>query len=166
MASIRSTLTLQARPASAHFELATVLAKSGLWVDAVEGYRKVIECDPTHATAYKNLGNVLNMRGRFEEAKEVWARWLEQEPESPVAKHMVATTTGHSVPARADGGFVRELFDGFARTFDERLKLLGYRASELVKEELEVSLGAGELGTYLQQSLSSFDLIVLVDALE
>jgi predicted TPR repeat methyltransferase len=40
------------------------------------------------------------------------------------------------VPARADDQYVKELFDGFASSFDENLASLGYRAPELLSSAL------------------------------
>src|SRR5262249_19513102 len=112
--AFRRTTALQSRHAAAHRQLGVTLAARGLLGDAAEPCRKAVYCDPKLLQAYENLGNVWNMLGRRAEAQDVWRRWLEQAPESPVARHMLAAMSGEGVPARAADAFVREVFDSFA----------------------------------------------------
>src|SRR5262245_51443999 len=59
---------------------------------------------------------------------------------------MVAAVFQRDVPARAADDYVRELFDGAARSFDANLGKLNYRAPELVvaslSREAQVARGA------------------------
>jgi predicted TPR repeat methyltransferase len=52
--------------------------------------------------------------------------WLEVAPESATAKHLLAACEGKSSGLRASDEFIREEFDDFASTFDERLEKLEY----------------------------------------
>src|SRR5262245_51142871 len=52
---------------------------------------------------------------------------------------MVAAVSQHDVPARAADDYVRELFDGAARSFDANLGKLNYRAPELVVAALNAT---------------------------
>ena len=63
---------------------------------------------------------------------EVFEEWLEEEPDHPIARHMLAACSGRDVPERASDGFVEETFDSFAASFDSKLAKLLYRAPALV----------------------------------
>jgi predicted TPR repeat methyltransferase len=64
----------------------------------------------------------------------VFERWLEEEPDNPVPRHMLAACSGRDVPARASDAYVESVFDTFAASFDSRLARLSYRAPALVTE--------------------------------
>ena len=74
--------------------------------------------------------------GEIDKAVEVFEEWLEEEPDSPIARHMLAACSGQDVPARASDAYVEETFDSFAASFDSKLAQLSYRAPELVAEML------------------------------
>ena len=66
--------------------------------------------------------------------------------------HMHAALTGRTVPERAADDYVRLIFDGFAKSFDQRLTNLRYRAPDLVAQAL-----AGE-GLEPDKSLDVLDI--------
>ena len=65
---------------------------------------------------------------RTQEAADVYREWAVQEPQSAKARHMVAAVSQNDVPVRAADDYVRELFDGAARSFDANLGKLNYQA--------------------------------------
>ena len=67
--------------------------------------------------------------------------WLTYEPQNPVALHLLAALSGEDAPDRASDEFIKEVFDDFAETFDEKLRSLGYKAPELVARAVERDLG-------------------------
>jgi predicted TPR repeat methyltransferase len=67
--------------------------------------------------------------------------WLRRDPANRVAKHMLAALAGERAPDRCDEEYVRDVFDGFAGTFDRKLADLGYRGPEIVGEAIERTLG-------------------------
>lgn len=149
VASFRQAITLQPQHAAAHFQLGNTLVEGGLLQDADEAmaaYRLAIKCDSRFSKAYENLGNLLNLLGRGDEAALIWQQWLNHNPDHPIARHMAVATSGLQ-PGRAEDGYVTEIFDDFASVFDERLRQLHYRAPELVGEEFARELGrpAGDL---------------------
>jgi predicted TPR repeat methyltransferase len=103
---------------------------------AIECFLKTIEIKPQYAPVYERLGMMLYSLGRFRDAAGVYRRWLLQEPDNPVARHMLSALSGEDVPARADDEYLRVLFDRFACSFDENLSELGYRAPELLAATL------------------------------
>jgi predicted TPR repeat methyltransferase len=77
--------------------------------------------------------------GDVGEAIRIFENWLKEEPDDPIALHMLAACTGRDVPSRASDGFVERTFDGFAASFESKLLKLSYRAPALVARALEQS---------------------------
>ena len=136
-------VTLAPDSAESHFGLAGVLRRLKR-LDAAEcHYRRALELRPALLQAHKTLGWMLYAQRRFEEAAAVFREWLRVRPDDPIALHNLASITGENLP-RASDAFVRELFDGFARRFDEKLAILHYRAPALVGAALGEVRGAPE----------------------
>ncbi len=104
---------------------------------AVAAYLKVLELKPHDTLAYEALGQALYVCERVDEAIKVYENWLRVDPGNSVASHMLAACSGQPAPDRASDGYVRELFDSFAQSFDKVLDGLGYRAPALIAEVLE-----------------------------
>lgn len=126
--------------ADAYLGLASALREQGLVDEAIAAYRHVIGIGGKPATAFYNLGMLISAQGRDGEAAEVYRQWLEEEPDNPVARHMLAASQGDAAPARASDDYVQAIFDGFAPRFDQRLQELQYRAPDLVAARVR-SLG-------------------------
>jgi predicted TPR repeat methyltransferase len=77
--------------------------------------------------------------GDVGEAIRIFESWLKEEPDDPIARHMLAACNGRDLPARASDGYVERTFDGFAASFESKLQKLSYRAPALVAEALEQS---------------------------
>jgi predicted TPR repeat methyltransferase len=99
---------------------------------ALDALRTSLARDPGYSRSYEALATVLYQMGRTQEAADVYREWAAREPQSAKARHMVAAVSQHDVPSRAADDYVRELFDGAARSFDANLGKLKYRAPELV----------------------------------
>ena len=70
---------------------------------------------------------------------EIFQEWLADDPDDPIARHMLAACSGRDVPARASDAFIEKTFDSFAASFDSKLAKLSYRAPQLVTEVLKRS---------------------------
>nr|WP_255692624.1 tetratricopeptide repeat protein [Luteimonas sp. XNQY3] len=104
--------------------------------------RRAWELDPDNLRALAALGNVLYLLGEHDAARQVYRDWLLRDPESPLARHMLAACGGAEAPARAGDAYVRSLFDSFADSFDEQLlQHLDYRAPQLLADALGAALG-------------------------
>jgi predicted TPR repeat methyltransferase len=75
---------------------------------------------------------------------EVYEKWLEIEPDSCEAQHMVAAASGRAMPRRASDAYVQHIFDRFAESFDQVLKNLEYRAPQLLVNLLAQVVGSGQ----------------------
>jgi predicted TPR repeat methyltransferase len=103
---------------------------------SIDALRVSLVREPGYSRSYEALATVLYQVGRTQEAADVYRDWATREPQSAKARHMVAAVSQRDVPARATDDYVRELFDGAARSFDANLGRLNYRAPELVVASL------------------------------
>jgi predicted TPR repeat methyltransferase len=100
---------------------------------SAECFRQAFRCDDRNVRALEGVGIALYMLGRHEDAAEVYRDWLVREPDNPVPRHMLASCGAAEAPPRAADDYVRDVFDGFADSFDEQLlNNLGYRAPEVL----------------------------------
>jgi hypothetical protein len=65
---------------------AVQLANESRWEEAVEANRNLIETVPASPDAYNRLGRALMELGRFEEAREAYAKALEVAPSNTIAR--------------------------------------------------------------------------------
>jgi predicted TPR repeat methyltransferase len=129
--------------ADAYFNLGNALRDAGRLDDAVAAYRHTVTLDRRHTTAHHRLGYTLHMKGEHEAAAEVFRSWLAVEPDNPVPAHMLAASSGSDVPERASDSYVRQIFDGFAATFDDiLLHRLHYHAPQRLMDVLALLLAA------------------------
>jgi len=105
--------------------------------EAAVCFSKVITLRPKHREARKLLALAHCTLGEIGKAVNIFEEWLKEEPEDPIALHMLAACTGRDVPARASKGFVEKTFDSFAASFESKLERLSYRAPNLVAAMLE-----------------------------
>jgi len=104
---------------------------------AVHSYCTSITLMPQHADGHKLLGLAYSMIGKMEEAAEVYRKWMEQQPDNPLAKHYYAACSGKDIPGRAADNYIEQTFDAFAVSFEEQLKAkLSYKAPELITSAL------------------------------
>ena len=100
---------------------------------SAECFRHAYALDRRNLRALEALGVALYALERHDEARQVYRDWLAREPDNPVPRHMLAACGGADAPPRAGDAYVRELFDGFADSFDEQLlKNLEYRAPQVL----------------------------------
>jgi predicted TPR repeat methyltransferase len=118
--------------------------------EAIVSYREALSLlDPSEsasyiASIYRNLSRALFVKRRYDEAIRVLKQWLDYEPGSPIAQHMLAACSGEKIPDRASNAFIEETFDRFSGSFDDVLKQLDYRAPELVAGEVRKHLHGAE----------------------
>lgn len=110
---------------------------------SVDCFRAAYELDSRNVRALEALGVSLYLLNRRDEAVQVYRDWLTREPANPIPLHMLASCGGAKAPPRADDAYVRDIFDGFAESFDEQLlKNLGYRAPQVLADALAAVLPA------------------------
>jgi len=100
--------------------------------EAAACFSKVITLRPRHTEARRLLALAHCTLGEIGEAANIFEKWLEEEPEDPIALHMLAACTGRDVPVRVSNEFVERTFDSFASSFESKLERLSYRAPALI----------------------------------
>lgn len=110
---------------------------------SAECFRQAFRHDERNVRALEAVGISLYMLGRHDQAAAVYRDWLAREPDNPVPRHMLASCGATEAPPRAADDYVRDVFDGFAESFDEQLlNNLGYRAPQVLAEALTALLPA------------------------
>ncbi len=119
----------------------TLLSRAG-FEEAIAVFRTLVARHPEFSPGYRQLGRCLTAFGRQDEAAELFRSWLAIDPDNPVAQHHYAATAGNAIPDRAADGYVAEIFDRFASSFDAVLARLDYRAPQLMAEAVQALLPA------------------------
>jgi predicted TPR repeat methyltransferase len=138
-AAYRTAIRLNPDHIDAYTNLGILLNGLKRTEEASACYCKVITLRPKHREARRLLALAHCTLGEIREAVKIFEEWLEEEPEDPIARHMLAACTGRDVPARASNGFVERTFDSFASSFESKLETLSYRAPALIAAMLEDS---------------------------
>ncbi|MBR7158734.1 MAG: tetratricopeptide repeat protein [Alphaproteobacteria bacterium] len=99
----------------------------------------VIAIDAKFAPVHNTLANILNdmFPKDKDTAIEIAKAWLKHVPDNPIAKHTLASFTKDKKLTKASKDYVRELFDGFADTFDAHLEGLDYCVPDLFAQKLQ-----------------------------
>lgn len=135
-AAYRTAIRLCPDHVDAYTNLGILLNGLNRAKEASECFCRAITLRPKHPDARRLLALAHCMIGEVDEAVKVLEEWLAEDPDDPIAQHMLAATTGSDVPLRASNAFVQKTFDAFAASFEAKLQSLSYRAPELVATAL------------------------------
>jgi predicted TPR repeat methyltransferase len=98
------------------------------------------------------LGRAYYELGKVDEAIALFEKWLIEEPDNPVALHLLAAYRGQQVPEQCSSQYIEQTFDTFANNFENVLSRLKYCGPQLVQDQLAslnvsaVSLSVLDLG--------------------
>jgi predicted TPR repeat methyltransferase len=98
-------------------------------------YRGIV-AEPAGSKPKIVLGQALYELGRVDDAISLFENWLAEEPDNPVAMHLLAAYKGQQVPARCSSQYVEQTFDAFANSFESVLGRLKYCGPQLVQDHL------------------------------
>ena len=132
IAAAETVARLQPESAAAQFELADLLLAGNHGEAAVAACRRAVERDADNFTAHMKLIRVLDRLGQVAAARDAVRQWRARAPDDAFAQHMAAALLGEAAPPRAADGYVRNLFDSTAESFDAHLAKLDYRAPDLI----------------------------------
>src|SRR6266702_741846 len=136
-AAYRTAIRLSPEHIDAYTNLGILLNGLKRTEEAAACYCRVITLRPKHREARKLLALAHCTLGEVGKAEKILEEWLEEEPENPIAQHMLASCTGRDVPDRASDAFIEATFDSFAASFESKLERLSYRAPSLIGAMLE-----------------------------
>jgi len=132
----RRAIALEPAAAPAWANLAQLaIRRSDPW-QALTFLREATRARRGFTDALQALAFVYYRLGWEQQSREVYQQWLEEDPENPIPRHMVAANSGPATPSRANEGYIVKTFDEFAGHFDEKLKSLGYCAPQLAAASL------------------------------
>jgi predicted TPR repeat methyltransferase len=132
-AAYRTAIRLAPDHADAHTNLGILLNNLGRTKEASDCFCRALTLRPKHRDTRRLLVLAHCMIGQVDEAVQLLEQWLAEEPDDPIAAHMLAASTGRDVPSRASDAFVVNTFDSFASSFEAKLESLSYRAPALVE---------------------------------
>ena len=149
---------------------AHAFSKEGNPVAAEAMYRKAVHFNPEHHQPHSRLGLFLMRFGRFEEAQPILEKAHALNPTCPSTNHFLSLTYAEK-PARPDGRYVQQLFDGYAGHFEKHLvEGLKYDVPVVLSKALldrlddapsaailDLGCGTGLLGEQLGPSVASID---------
>ena len=142
-AAYRAAIRIDPDHSDAYNNLGVLLNGEKRQREAALCFSKVITLRPRHPEARRLLALAHHTLGEVDKAVEVCEAWLQEEPDDPIARHMLAACSGRDVPPRASDAFIEKTFDSFAASFDAKLATLSYRAPVLVAAMLaDANVGA------------------------
>ena len=138
----RRALELKPDFGDAWHNLSATLIKQGRINEGLVAHAKAIALWPEGLQSRQEVIRALLMLDERERAGKLLRDWLASDPDNAVAHHMLAACQGSETPHRASDGYVQQVFDAFAGSFDAKLEALHYRAPELVTRALGEAVGA------------------------
>lgn len=134
---LKKATELKPDSARAHHEYSKLLFALGRTEDALDhGYESLRHNPAAQKSVTLIMRATLRLEG-VEAAIKVLEKALEIDPDNAEAKHLLGSLSADHVPDRAADDYVRQTFDNFSRSFDEKLERLEYRAPELIGDELD-----------------------------
>ena len=129
------------------------LKGAGMLESAIAAYYRALNFNKELVEAHTGLCHALYRLEKISDAPEAaidervhaYREWLKAEPDNPLAKFMLAACAGDGSVSRAPDSVVKNLFDGFAASFDENLALLDYRVPGLIRDHLRQLYGKSKL---------------------
>lgn len=82
------------------------------------------------------LGQAYYELGRIDDALILFESWLAEEPDNPVATHLLTAYRGQQAPEQCTNQYIELTFNGFANSFENTLGRLNYCGPQLVQDYL------------------------------
>ena len=98
-------------------------------------YRGIVVA-PAGSTSKIVLGQACYELGRKNDAITLFENWLKDEPDNPVATHLLAAYREKQTPPQCSREYIEQTFDAFANSFDNVLGRLKYSGPQLVQDYL------------------------------
>ncbi len=143
-ACVRQALERDPKFGDGWYNLSLTLLKQGRVHDGLLAHSQAVALWPESLQPRHEIVRSLLLLGELDRAGQLLRAWLTEETDNPVARHLLAACeAGLSgrAPPRASDGYVQQVFDSFAASFDSKLQVLGYRAPELVVRALRAAVG-------------------------
>jgi predicted TPR repeat methyltransferase len=132
----RQAILMNPDDADLSYNLGNLLRTVGQNEKAISFYEHAHRLNPKDPDILINLAPLYRSGQKHEAARQCYEKILQLDPENATAHYFVSALSGKT-PARAPAGYVTELFDQYAPTYDQHMnKVLKYRAPELLRNLL------------------------------
>jgi predicted TPR repeat methyltransferase len=132
-----NAILLDADYEAALINLSKVQTEQGKTVEAALSFCAAYVLHPTPEKSKHMLGTAYYSLGRVAEAAQIYQSWLLDEPDNPIARHLLASCTGSDVPQRASDAYLEMQFDNTAEDFDSKMIMgLAYCIPEMTERAL------------------------------
>jgi len=128
----RKAVELQPGYAVGWYNLARVLIERGEIPEGLVANSKAVVLSPREQSGRYRVARALVTLGEVGQAAAVYREWLVDEPDNPMVRHHLAACEGDTRQLRAPDGYIEQVFDSFASSFDTKLARLDYRAPQLI----------------------------------
>ncbi|MBT8484194.1 MAG: tetratricopeptide repeat protein [Phycisphaerales bacterium] len=126
----------------AHCNLGHAHLQAGAFAEAARCYRRVLEADLDDLEALTCLAVAAGRLGDDNAAAACYRQVLAADPDNSTAQHLLAAITGETT-RRAPAGYVRELYDQYAGSFDAHLvETLRYDVPDLLRRVVDEEVPA------------------------
>jgi predicted TPR repeat methyltransferase len=136
-AAFKQALAVDTEVSYVHSNLAGLYFRTGRMKDCATHNLKSLATDKRNPRARKLLSRSLELMGEHEQAVQNLRDWVAEAPNDPEARHYLAAIGEGAAPERASDGYVKQVFDRFADSFDVQLEKLDYQAPALVCAALQ-----------------------------
>jgi predicted TPR repeat methyltransferase len=121
----------------ANWSLGKILALQEKLPESAECFRRATELNPTNARARLNHARILKRIGQRDEAVAQYQSAIRFNPDSPNWAFELAAYVGDESVTTTPARYIKNLFDGYASTFDDHLiKSLAYRSPKDLLESI------------------------------
>ncbi|WP_418318853.1 tetratricopeptide repeat protein [Piscinibacter sakaiensis] len=133
---LAAALERDPNPGFLHANLGNLYYRTGRYKESIEHSLRSLGGDRKNDSARWILTLSLLAHGERDRAILNLRDWIEDEPDNPRPRHHLTALGVGEVPQRASDAYVKDMFDSFATSFDQKLEKLGYRAPQLVCDAL------------------------------
>jgi predicted TPR repeat methyltransferase len=144
----RQAILMNPEDADLSYNLGNLLRTIGQNEKAIGAYELAHRLNPKDPDILINLAPLYRSCQNLDKARQCYQKIVELDPENATAHYFLAALDG-ATPARAPAGYVVELFDQYAPTYDQHMnQVLKYRGPELLRQLL-VSYAPARMRRYL-----------------
>ena len=139
--AFKQALAVDPEVSYVHHNLASLYFRSGRLKECAAHNLKSLATESNNPRARKLLSRSLALMGEHELAVQNLRDWVAEAPDDPEARHYLAAIGEGTAPERASDGYVKQVFDRFADSFDVQLEKLDYQVPAMVCEALATRIG-------------------------
>lgn len=116
------------------YSYALAFLELGDFEQAIAKFQGVLALKQDHLDARSNLGIAYLKAGKLDLAQNTFSDVLKLEPNHPIVNYLYAAMTGKNLPARPPEIYVRDLFDHYAKHYEQHMvDILHYKTPQQLR---------------------------------